>query len=132
MSSDRPAPTPTDIVFVGSMLENQRASGNRSDFYEVYDKVTSVKATANALLQEGDKEAYKEFIEKNKGYLTIAPTINALHNRVNNLRERKKIISQSNKSPEEKRALLDKINENENKMLDNIRSIQRKAVELNN
>jgi hypothetical protein len=132
MSSDRPAPTPNDIVFVGSMLENQRASGNRSDFYEVYDKVTSVKATANALLQEGDREAYKEFIEKNKGYLTIAPTINALHNRVNNLRERKKIISQSNKSPEEKRALLDKINENENKMLDNIRSIQRKAVELNN
>jgi len=132
MSSDRPAPTPNDIVFVGSMLENQRASGNRSDFYEVYDKVTSVKATANALLQEGDREAYKEFIEKNKGYLTIAPTINALHNRVNNLRDRKKIISQSNKSPEEKRALLDKINENENKMLDNIRSIQRKAVELNN
>jgi hypothetical protein len=67
-------------------------------FIELYDKVTRVKATANALKDANDIEGYRAYMEKNKGYVGIAPAVNALHNQVNKLRDMKKAIINSNKS----------------------------------
>ena len=132
LSSDRPAPTPNDILFVGSMLENQRATGNRGDFYELYDKVVNAKASANALKQEGDIEAYKKYVQEHKGYLGVAPRVNQLHTMLTRLRQQKEFIMKSNKTPEEKRIALDNITAKENRMLDNIRQLHRRAIEHNN
>jgi hypothetical protein len=130
LSDDRPAPTINDTLFIGTMLQNQHATGARSDFFELYDKVTQIKSTMNALKQEGDPEALKEYVEKNKGYLGVAPAINALHNQVNKMRDVKKAILNSNKSAEEKRAILDDLNANETRLLSNVRELHRKAIEL--
>jgi hypothetical protein len=130
-SDERPAPTANDIIFVGSMLENQRASGNRSDFYELYEKVTTAKASANALLQEGDIDGYREYVAKNKGFIAVDKPVNNLHNQITKLREYKKAIMSSNRTPEEKREAIDRLNESENNMLDNIKQLHKRAIELN-
>jgi hypothetical protein len=130
-AGDRPAPTANDIIFVGSMLENQRATGNRGDFYDLYDKVVTAKASANALLQEGRVDEYRDYIDKNKGYVAIEKTINNLHNQLTKLRDYKKLIMASNKTAEEKRESLDQLTESENNMLNNIKDLNRRAVEIN-
>jgi hypothetical protein len=130
-SDDRPAPTANDIIFVGSMLENQRATGNRGDFYDLYDKVVTAKASANALLQEGKVDEYRNYVAKNRGYMAIEKPINTLHNQITKLREYKRMIMASKRSDEEKREAIDRLNESENKMLDNIRGLHRRAVEIN-
>jgi len=130
-AGDRPAPTANDIIFVGSMLENQRATGNRGDFYDLYDKVVTAKTSANALLQEGRVDEYRDYIDKNKGYIAIEKTINNLHNQLTKLRDYKKIIMASNRNAEEKREALDRLTESENNMLNNIKDLNRRAVEIN-
>jgi hypothetical protein len=130
-SDERPAPTANDIIFVGSMLENQRATGNRSDFYELYEKVLTAKASANALLQEGDIDGYREYVAKNKGFMAVDKPVNNLHNQITKLREYKKAIMNSNRTPEEKREAIDRLNESENNMLDNVKQLHKRAVEIN-
>jgi acetolactate synthase regulatory subunit len=130
-AGDRPAPTANDIIFVGSMLENQRATGNRGDFYDLYDKVVTAKASANALLQEGKVDEYRDYMNKNKGYVAIEKSINNLHNQLTKLRDYKRIIIASNRTAEEKREALDRLNESENNMLNNIKDLNRRAVEIN-
>jgi hypothetical protein len=130
-AGDRPAPTANDIIFVGSMLENQRATGNRGDFYDLYDKVVTAKTSANALLQEGKVDEYRDYIDKNKGYIAIEKTINNLHNQLTKLRDYKKLIMASNRTAEEKREALDRLTESENNMLNNIKDLNRRAVEIN-
>ena len=130
-AGDRPAPTANDIIFVGSMLENQRATGNRGDFYDLYDKVVTAKASANALLQEGKVDEYRDYMNKNKGYVAIEKTINNLHNQLTKLRDYKKLIMASNRTSEEKREALDRLTESENNMLNNIKDLNRRAVEIN-
>jgi hypothetical protein len=130
-AGDRPAPTANDIIFVGSMLENQRATGNRGDFYDLYDKVVTAKTSANALLQEGKVDEYRDYIDKNKGYIAIEKTINNLHNQLTKLRDYKKLIMASNRNAEEKREALDRLTESENNMLNNIKDLNRRAVEIN-
>jgi hypothetical protein len=130
-AGDRPAPTANDIIFVGSMLENQRATGNRGDFYDLYDKVVTAKTSANALLQEGKVDEYRDYMNKNKGYVAIEKTINNLHNQLTKIREYKKLIIASNRSAEEKREAIDKLTESENNMLNNIKDLNRRAVEIN-
>ena len=71
LSDDRPAPTINETLFIGSMLQNQHATGARSDFFELYDKVTQVKSTMNALKQEGDVDALRNYMQENRGYLEI-------------------------------------------------------------
>jgi hypothetical protein len=129
LSDDRPTPTINETLFIGSMLQNQHATGARSDFFELYDKVTRVKATANALKAENNLEGYQTYMQENKGYLGIAPVVNQLHNQVNKLRDIKKAIINSNKSSDEKRELLDQITANETKMLGRVRELERKALE---
>jgi len=129
LSDDRPAPTINETLFIGSMLQNEQATGARSDFFNLYDKTTRVKATLNALKDSNNIEAYRAYMEKNKGYIGIAPAVNALHNQVNKLRDVKKSIINSNKSAEEKRELLDKITANESNMLSRVRDLERKALE---
>ena len=131
MSSDRPAPTANDILFVGSMLENQRATGNRGDFYDLYDRVVMAKASANDLMQSGDEKAYEDYVNANKGYLAIAPAMNDLHNQINKLRNYKQQITGSDMSPEEKRIALDEIVAAENEMLNDINELKRTAIEIN-
>ena len=128
---DRPAPTANDIIFVGSMLENQRATGNRGDFYDLYDKVVTAKTSANALLEEGRVDEYRDYISKNRGYIAIEKPINNLHNQLTKLRDYKKIIMASNRNAEEKREALDRLTESENNMLNNIKDLNRRAVEIN-
>jgi hypothetical protein len=130
-AGDRPAPTANDIIFVGSMLENQRATGNRGDFYDLYDKVVTAKTSANTLLQEGRVEEYRDYVDKNKGYIAIEKTINNLHNQLTKLRDYKKLIMASNRNAEEKREALDRLTESENNMLNNIKDLNRRAVEIN-
>ena len=130
LSDDRPAPTINETLFVGSMLQNQHATGARSDFFDLYDKVSRIKATANALKDANDLEGYRAYMEKNKGYIGIAPSVNALHNQVNKMRDMKKSVLNSNKSPEEKRELLDQLTANETKMLSRVRDLERRALEL--
>jgi len=130
-AGDRPAPTANDIIFVGSMLENQRATGNRGDFYDLYDKVVTAKASANALLQEGKVDEYRDYMNKNKGYIAVEKTINNLHNQLTKLRDYKKLIMASNRTSEEKREALDRLTESENNMLNNIKDLNRRAVEIN-
>jgi len=130
-AGDRPAPTANDIIFVGSMLENQRATGNRGDFYDLYDKVVTAKASANALLQEGRVDEYRDYLDKNKGYVAIEKPINNLHNQLTKLRDYKKLIMASNRTAEEKREALDRLTESENNMLNNIKDLNRRAVEIN-
>ena len=129
LSDDRPAPTINETLFVGTMLQNEHATGARSDFFELYDKVTQVKSTINALKQQNDPEALKEYMEKNKGYLGIAPAVNVLHNQVNKIRDVKKAVLNSNKSAEEKRVALDTLNANETKLLSRVKEIHRRAIE---
>jgi hypothetical protein len=130
-AGDRPAPTANDIIFVGSMLENQRATGNRGDFYDLYDKVVTAKTSANALLEEGRVDEYRDYINKNRGYIAIEKPINNLHNQLTKLRDYKKIIMASNRNAEEKREALDRLTESENNMLNNIKDLNRRAVEIN-
>jgi hypothetical protein len=130
-AGDRPAPTANDIIFVGSMLENQRATGNRGDFYDLYDKVVTAKTSANALLEEGRVDEYRDYINKNRGYIAIEKPINNLHNQLTKLRDYKKLIMASNRNAEEKREALDRLTESENNMLNNIKDLNRRAVEIN-
>ena len=131
LSGDKPSPKASDIIFVGSFLENPNASGNKSDFYDLYDKVVTAKASANVLLQEGKVDEYRDYMQKNKGYIAIESVVNNLHNQITKLREYKRLITASNRSPEEKREALDKIIKSENNMLDNIKQLNKKAVEIN-
>jgi hypothetical protein len=131
LSGDRPAPTANDIIFIGSLIENPRETGNRGDFYDLYEKVTTVEASANALLLEGRVDEYREYLSNNKGYIAIEKTVSNLHNQLNKIREYKRLISMSNKSPEEKREDLDRLTDSENNMLNNIKQLQKRAVEIN-
>ena len=58
-------------------------------------------------------------------------TINNLHNQLTKLRDYKKLILASNKNGEEKREALDRLTESENNMLNNIKDLNRRAVEIN-
>ena len=131
LSGDKPSPKASDIIFVGSFLENPNASGNKSDFYDLYDKVVTAKASANVLLQEGKVDEYRDYMQKNKGYIAVESVVNNLHNQITKLREYKRLITASNRSPEEKREALDKIIKSENNMLDNIKQLNKRAVEIN-
>jgi hypothetical protein len=131
LADDRPEPTINDMLFIGSMLENQQATGSRSDFYNLYDKVTTAKATAKAIINEGDKEGYREYVKEHKGELAIAPAINNLHNQINKLRDSKKLIMRSNRSPEEKRAAIDRLSAAENRVLSSVKKLEAKAIEIN-
>jgi hypothetical protein len=131
LSGDKPSPKASDIIFVGSFLENPDASGNKSDFYDLYDKVVTAKASANLLLQEGRVDEYRDYMQENKGYIAVESVVNNLHNQITKLREYKRLITASNRSPEEKREALDKIIKSENNMLDNIKQLNKRAVEIN-
>jgi hypothetical protein len=131
LSGDRPAPTANDIIFIGSMIENQRATGNRGDFYDLYDKVTTVKASAQALKDQGDVEGLQNYMQENKGYIAVAPTVNTLHNQLNKLRQYRKQVLSSDMSPEEKRETIDGLTESENNMLANIKELYKQALEIN-
>lgn len=131
LSGDRPAPTANDIIFIGSMIENPRATGNRGDFYDLYDKVSTVKASAQALKDQGDVEGLQDYMQENKGYIAVAPTVNNLHNQLNKLRQYRKQVMNSDMSPKEKRETLDGLTESENNMLSNIKELYKQALEIN-
>jgi CBS domain containing-hemolysin-like protein len=63
--------------------------------------------------------------------MAIEKPINSLHNQLTKLRNYKKAIMASNKTPEEKREAIDKLNRSENNMLNNIKDLNRRAVEIN-
>jgi hypothetical protein len=132
LSSDRPAPPINQMLFIGSMLEGEHASGAKGDFYELYDKTSTVKATAQALKEAGDSEGLQNYMQKNQGYLAVAPSVNNLHNQLTKLRQYKKQILASGMTPEEKREALDSLSDSENNMLSNIKDLHRQALEINN
>lgn len=132
LSSDRPAPPINQMLFIGSMLEGEHASGAKGDFYELYDKTSTVKATAQALKEAGDSEGLQNYMQENQGYLAVAPSVNNLHNQLTKLRQYKKQILASGMTPEEKREALDSLSDSENNMLSNIKDLHRQALEINN
>jgi hypothetical protein len=131
LSSDRPAPPINQMLFIGSMLEGEHGTGARGDFYNLYDKTTTVKATAQALKDQGDIDSLQSYMDQNKGYIAVAPTVNNLHNQLTKLREYRKKIAASDMTPNEKREALDGLSESENNMLSNIKDLHRQAIEIN-
>jgi hypothetical protein len=119
------------MLFIGSMLEGEHGTGSRGDFYNLYDKTSTVKATAQALKDQGDMEGLQSYMDQNKGYLAVAPTVNNLHNQLTKLREYRKKITASDMTANEKREALDGLSESENNMLSNIKDLHRQAIEIN-
>lgn len=131
LSSDRPAPAINQMLFIGSMLEGEHDTGARGDFYELYDKTSTVKATAQALKEQGDIEGLQNYMQDNKGYFAVAPVVSNLHSQLTKLRQYRKQIVASSMTPEEKREALDGLSESENNMLSNIKDLHRQALQIN-
>jgi hypothetical protein len=132
MANDRPDKRPSDLLFIGNIIQNEYGTGPRQRFYKLYDKVNTATGTVNYLTSIGKKEELKDYVEKNRGYLGVAPYMNKINSKLSDLRLAKRQITASNMSGEEKRKRIDKIDASEIKMLNAvIDKLDRAAMSAN-
>jgi hypothetical protein len=132
MVNDRPDKRPSDLMFIGNVIQNEYGTGPRQRFYKLYDKVNTATGTVNYLTSIGQKEELKDYVEKNRGYLGVAPYMNKINSQLSDLRLARRQITASNMSGEEKRKRIDKIDASEIKMLNAvIDKLDRAAMSAN-
>lgn len=132
MANDRPDKRPSDLLFIGNIIQNEYGTGPRQRFYKLYDKVNTATGTVNYLTSIGQKEELKDYVEKNRGYLGVAPYMNKINSQLSDLRLARRQITASNMSGEEKRKRIDKIDASEIKLLNAvIDKLDRAAMSAN-
>jgi len=132
MANDRPDKRPSDLLFIGNIIQNEYGTGPRQRFYKLYDKVNTATGTVNYLTSIGQKEELKDYVEKNRGYLGVAPYMNKINSQLSDLRLARRQITASNMSSEEKRKRIDKLDASEIKMLNAvIDKLDRAAMSAN-
>jgi hypothetical protein len=128
----RPTQNANELLFFGSMMEPEFPTGNRSETYQLADKVATVKATVKALKDKGDIEKLKEYVAQNKGYLGAADSVSSLHQRVTDVRKRMSQVLNSKMSDDEKQTVMNNLRKAEAEGLSKVHEIHRRIVEANN
>lgn len=134
MSDSRADRNMNQLLFIGNVFQNQYATGPREDFYQLFEKTQTAVATANKILENEGAEAYVKYVNENRGYIGIAPTMNKLNKAVTKIREARRVINTSTTlTSEEKRKRLNELQLKENEILNSvIFSLAETAHAINN
>ena len=128
----RPTQNVNDWLFVGSLIEPEFGTGNKSETYKLVDKVATVKATIKNLKDKGDVEGLKEYVSKNRGFIGAEDSVSVLHQRITDIHNSMAKVNNMKISDDEKQARLNVLRTAENNGLAKVHELHRKIVEFNN
>jgi hypothetical protein len=100
----------------------------KNDYYELRGEVDKAVATYNNMNKTGRTEEAKEFYTENKDLFAVKQQVNIIERQLTKLRDQSKFIYSSTKmSSEEKGERLQRIRDQEERMLANINDLRRRA-----
>jgi hypothetical protein len=114
---ERPAAKLNQLPEIGAMFYDPQGSQRKGDYYQLRDKVEA-KYNTFLDLRKTNPERAREYREENKELIRLMPALNAIGNQLENLRARKnRIIESSQMNADEKRDALDKLAEQEKRIV---------------
>lgn len=116
----RPAPTISQVPFVGSMFMNPQGNALRADFQDVVDKVATAQADLKALRDSGDFQAAAQFQKENQDIL-------ALHSQLVPIQQRLTALNKQSKMGEQTAEKRDRLYAQQLQILQKVHELRQKA-----
>ena len=112
---------------MGTFVSKEFGSDTKSDYYELRDMVTKATDTLNNLKKTGNMAEAREYMQANKDLLRVKTQVNQINQALSKLRQRESIIRdfpESRMSGEQKGIEIEKIRQQEKRMLSNIHRLR--------
>jgi len=106
---------------------SEYASGAKEDFYEVNREITRLVGSLNKLKKRGDVEQYEAYLQSKGHLLGLRDSTNYIANELSKLRDQRNIVERSDMTAEQKRDLIDSIEEATAALLGPVPALKRYA-----
>jgi len=127
--NERPELKLSQLPEVGTAFYNPEGSQRVADYYQVRDKVMSAYNSYRSLVKT-DPERAREYLEANRKLLALRGPVDAIGNRLEQLRAKQnRILADENLSEEQKREAVDKITQQKNQVVTGPTKMLRKRME---
>ena len=90
---------------------SEYASGAKEDFYQLNREVTRLVGSLNDLKKKGDAERYEAYLQSRGHLLGLRDSTNYIANELSKLRQQRTMIERSDMTAEQKRDMVDQIEE---------------------
>lgn len=127
--NERPELKLSQMPEIGTAFYNPEGSQRVADYYQVRDKVMSAYNSYRSLVKT-DPQAAREYLEENRKLIALRGPVDAIGNRLEQLRARQnRVLANDKLSEEQKRAEVDKITEQKNRVVTEPTKMLRKRME---
>ena len=127
--NERPELKLSQLPEVGTAFYNPEGSQRVADYYQVRDKVMSAYNSYRSLVKT-DPERAREYLEANRKLIALRGPVDAIGNRLEQLRAKQnRILADEILSEEQKREAVDKITEQKNQVVTGPTKMLRKRME---
>lgn len=127
--NERPELKLSQLPEVGTAFYNPEGSQRVADYYQVRDKVMSAYTSYRSLIKT-DPERAREYLEANRKLIALRGPVDAIGNRLEQLRAKQnRILADESLSEEQKREAVDKITEQKNQVVTGPTKMLRKRME---
>jgi hypothetical protein len=106
---------------------SEYASGAKEDFYELNREITRLVGSLNKLKKRGDVEQYEAYLQSKGHLLGLRDSTNYIANELSKLRDQRNIVERSDMTAEQKRDLIDSIEEATAALLGPVPALKRYA-----
>ena len=98
-----------EIPIVKALFARTRGTGFKEDFYGLREDVRGAVATMNKMIERGDVEGAREYVEENRQLIALRDQLNKVDNTIKKSNQRiKQIQANPNLSSDEKRERIDR------------------------
>ena len=119
----------TEFPIIKRFFANSKNAGAKEDFYELHAEIRKIVGTLNALKKEGRTDVYRKYLQGREHLLGMKNNVNYVADRLSKIRKRRDQVMRSNLSPDEKRKIIDRLQEVERDTL-KVTSVLKKKANL--
>jgi len=119
----------TEFPIIKRFFANSKNAGAKEDFYELNAEIRKIVGTLNALKKEGRTDVYRKYLQGREHLLGMKNNVNYVADRLSKIRKRRDQVMRSNLSPDEKRKIIDRLQEVERDTL-KVTSVLKKKANL--
>ena len=106
---------------------SEYASGAKEDFYQMNREILRLVTSLNQLKERGDAEKYEAYLQSKGHLLGLRDSTNYIANELSKLRKQRTMIERSDMTAEQKRDMVDQIEEATAALLDPVPALKRYA-----
>ena len=117
----------TEFPVIKRFFANSKNAGAKEDFYELNSEIKKIVGTLNNLKEEGRVDVYRKYVEGREHLIGLKNNVNYVANALSKIRNQRNKGMQSSLSPDEKREIIDRLQEVEKKVLKSVSILKQKA-----